>query len=62
MASTERFEYEKGNRIIVDNGSEIPYSGIITGCYYELGQNVYDYVDNFGNPRWCYEKQIIFKG
>lgn len=36
-----------------------PIKGTITRRCIEQGRIVYDFVDEFGNPRWCYADQII---
>lgn len=53
------FRYRKGDQIVLANESGIGIVfGVITGCYFERGKNVYDFMDNWGAPRWCYEDQI----
>lgn len=59
MLAEKLFKFQKGNLIMVqDDYGEAPISGVITGCFYELGKVGYDYIDSYGNFRWCYEEQI----
>jgi len=62
MAKIEKFKYRKGTHILtIDNAHVSSIAETVTACYFELGRNVYDFVDNFGNPRWCFEEDIIFR-
>lgn len=59
MPRTHDFLYEKGDQVTIRTPDHITAYGVITGCNHEKYKNIYDYTDDFGNPRWCAEEDIF---
>lgn len=61
MYTKTKIEYGKGDRILVidqKRGGEIVL-GTVTFRSVESGKTVYDYTDDYENPRWCYASEIL---
>lgn len=56
-----KFKFDVGQKVLIRGGSEKepPFTGLITDRSEELDRIVYDFDDRYGNPRWCYEEQIL---
>lgn len=54
-------EIEPGTLIVVDTHHPVEryLVGTVTRRSEELGYIVYDYDDQFRNPRWCYAAQVV---
>lgn len=55
--------FSAGDLVIIrgPDSNDPPECVTITGCNHEKGRIVYDFDDRFGNPRWCYEEQVLIK-
>lgn len=48
----------KGTKIIVQSGREV-FVGLVSYISVEAGHKIYDYEDQYGNFRWCFDNEVV---